>query len=57
MIIPEIPTFAEFFQLTSKTGRKELFAARWRTFPDTRKIEIFKKVKELKEKPNPEKVF
>lgn len=53
----EIPTFAEFFQLTSKCGRKDLFAARWRTLSDTRKIELFKKVKGLKEKPNPEKVF
>jgi len=50
----EIPTFAQFFQLTTKVGFKERLAKRFNNLPPIRKIEIFNKVKGLIVKPNPE---
>lgn len=53
----DIPAFADFWQLTNKTGKKEMFASRWRYVSDSRKIELFNKVKNLKVKPTPEEIL
>ena len=51
-----IPTFSEFFQLTTKAGSvtKEVLGKRWHYLPDNHKIMIFEKVKNLKVKPSAE---
>lgn len=49
-----IPTFAEYWQKTTKVGHKERLAARFGNLSDSKKIEIFKLVSELKTKPHPE---
>ncbi len=50
----EIPTFSEYWKHTTKTGRKEIFAARFGNLSDKKKIALFKIVSELKTKPDPE---
>lgn len=49
-----IPTFSEFFKLTTRTGHKEKLAKRFHYLPTNHKILLFNKVKDLKIKPNPE---
>ncbi len=48
-----IPTFAEIWQHTAKTGFKELYAKRWRNLSDTRKVYLAEQIKRLN-KPSPE---
>jgi hypothetical protein len=52
-----IPTFAEFWPMTTKIGRKELFAKRWVYLPDNLKIKVFEKVQAMTTKPNPETIL
>jgi hypothetical protein len=57
-ILPNnVPAFSDIWQLTTKTKRKELFAKKWRTFSDERKIYIGEKLKEMKVKPSPETII
>ena len=50
----EIPTFAAYFQLTTKCGYKERLAKRFNHLPAIRRIAIMEQVKNLTQKPNPE---
>lgn len=50
-------TFAEIWPLTSKVGRKELFAKKWQKYSRERKEIIFERVKLMKVKPNPEDII
>lgn len=50
----EIPTFAQYWQLTTKVGKKEMYAGRWHNRSDKDKIVIFNTVKQLKQKPSQE---
>lgn len=50
-----VPTFTEFWNLTSKVGFKERLAKRFHYLPTNHKIAIFEKVKALPVKPDPEK--
>lgn len=50
------PTFALFFQLTTKTGSvtKEVLAKRWHNLPTWKRIEIYNKALSDKVKRDPE---
>jgi len=48
------PTFTDYWKLTTKCGFKEKLAKRFHYLPTNHKILLFKKVKDLKIKPNPE---
>ena len=48
------PTFALFFQLTNKVGKKEVYARRWHNLPTWKRIEIYNKALSSKEKQHPE---
>ena len=52
-----IPTFAEIWQHTAKTGFKELYAKRWRNLSDTRKVYLAEQIKNLKVKPQPKDII
>lgn len=49
-----IPTFSDFWNLTSKVGFKERLAKRFHYLPTNHKIIIYNKVKDLKVKPDPQ---
>lgn len=50
------PTFALFFQLTTKVGEvpKERLAKRWQVLPNWKRIELYNKALSSKEKQHPE---
>ena len=42
-MIDDFPTFADFFRLTNRTGRKELMSKRWLNIPHWKRVEIYNK--------------
>ena len=50
----DYPTFAMFFQLTTKVGKKETYAKRWQVLPQWKRIELYNKAISSKTKQHPE---
>ncbi len=53
-MIDDFPTFADFFRLTNRTGRKELMSKRWLNIPHWKRVEIYNKALSDKIKKDPE---
>jgi hypothetical protein len=53
-MIEDYPLFADFWKLTNKIGRKELMAKRWQVLPQWKKIEVFNKALNDKNKKGAE---
>ena len=52
-----IPTFADIWPLTTKTGYKERMAKKFNSMSDVRKVAIGEQIKTLKIKPRPEEII